>query len=127
MDILHASNLAKSYKGRNVVRDVSLNVKRGEIIGLLGPNGAGKTTCFYMIVGLVAADSGNVAINDTDLTRSPMHERSRQGLAYLPQDSSIFRTLTVEDNIMATLATRKDLDARARRQKMEALLLCKRT
>ena len=123
MDILHASNLAKSYKARKVVRDVSLNVNRGEIIGLLGPNGAGKTTCFYMIVGLVAVDSGRVAINDTDLTRSPMHERARRGLAYLPQDSSIFRTLSVEDNIMAILETRKDLDTKARHQKLEALLL----
>ena len=123
MDILLASNLAKSYKARKVVRDVSLNVNRGEIIGLLGPNGAGKTTCFYMIVGLVAVDSGRVAINDTDLTRSPMHERARRGLAYLPQDSSIFRTLSVEDNIMAILETRKDLDTKARHQKLEALLL----
>jgi len=122
MDILQATNLAKSYKGRKVVRDVSLNVNRGEIIGLLGPNGAGKTTCFYMIVGLIGADSGQVAINDTDLTRSPMHERARRGLAYLPQDSSIFRTLSVEDNIMAILETRKELDTKARRQKLEALL-----
>ncbi|MBT8145518.1 MAG: LPS export ABC transporter ATP-binding protein [Gammaproteobacteria bacterium] len=123
MDILQASNLAKSYKTRKVVRDVSLNVNRGEIVGLLGPNGAGKTTCFYMIVGLITADSGQVAINNTDITRSPMHERARRGLAYLPQDSSIFRTLSVEDNIMAILETRKDLDANERRQKLEALLL----
>jgi lipopolysaccharide export system ATP-binding protein len=122
MDILHASNLAKSYKGRKVVRDVSLNVRRGEIVGLLGPNGAGKTTCFYMIVGLVGTDSGRVSINDSDITRSQMHERARRGLAYLPQDSSIFRTLSVEDNIMAILETRKDLDAKARHQKLEALL-----
>ncbi len=122
MDILRASNLAKSFKGRRVVREVSLNVARGEIVGLLGPNGAGKTTCFYMIVGLVGADSGLVAINNTELTRSPMHERARRGLAYLPQDSSIFRTLSVEDNIMAILETRKDLDSKARLQKLEALL-----
>jgi lipopolysaccharide export system ATP-binding protein len=122
MDILHASNLAKSYKSRKVVRDVSLNVRRGEIVGLLGPNGAGKTTCFYMIVGLVGTDSGRVTINDADITRSPMHERARRGLAYLPQDSSIFRTLSVEDNIMAILETRKDLDSEARHQKLEALL-----
>lgn len=122
MDILHASNLAKSYKSRKVVRDVSLNVNRGEIVGLLGPNGAGKTTCFYMIVGLIGTDGGQVAINDKDLTRSPMHERARQGLAYLPQDSSIFRTMSVEDNILAILETRKDLDAKNRRQKLEALL-----
>ena len=122
MDILQASNLAKSYKKRKVVRDVSLNVNRGEIVGLLGPNGAGKTTCFYMIVGLIGADHGHVTINNVELTRSPMHERARQGLAYLPQDSSIFRTLSVEDNILAILETRKDLDAKSRQQKLEALL-----
>jgi len=122
MDILQASSLAKSYKGRQVVRDVSLRVNRGEIVGLLGPNGAGKTTCFYMIVGLIGSDSGHVAINDVDLTQLAMYERARRGLAYLPQDSSIFRTLSVEDNIMAILETRKDLDAKARHQKLEALL-----
>lgn len=122
MDILQASSLAKSYKGRQVVRDVSLRVNRGEIVGLLGPNGAGKTTCFYMIVGLIGSDSGHVAINDVDLTQLAMYERARRGLAYLPQDSSIFRTLSVEDNIMAILETRKDLDARGRHQKLEALL-----
>lgn len=122
MDILQASNLAKSYKGRKVVRGVSLNVNRGEIVGLLGPNGAGKTTCFYMIVGLIGADHGHVTINNVELTRSPMHERARRGLAYLPQDSSIFRTLSVEDNILAILETRKDLDAKSRQQKLEALL-----
>lgn len=122
MDILQASHLAKSYKGRKVVRDVSVRVNRGEIVGLLGPNGAGKTTCFYMIVGLIAADGGDVKINDTELTSLPMHERARKGLAYLPQDSSIFRTLSVEDNILAILETRKDLDSGSRRQKLEALL-----
>ena len=122
MDILQASSLAKSYKGRQVVRDVSLRVNRGEIVGLLGPNGAGKTTCFYMIVGLIGSDSGHVAINDVDLTQLAMYERARRELAYLPQDSSIFRTLSVEDNIMAILETRKDLDAKARHQKLEALL-----
>lgn len=122
MDNLHAAHLAKSYKGRKVVRDVSLQVKRGEIVGLLGPNGAGKTTCFYMIVGLIGADSGHIKINDSDLTNLPMHERARKGLSYLPQDSSIFRTLTVEDNILAILETRADLDAKSRQQKLEALL-----
>ncbi|MEZ5491350.1 MAG: LPS export ABC transporter ATP-binding protein [Gammaproteobacteria bacterium] len=122
MDNLHASHLAKSYKGRKVVRDVSLQVKRGEIVGLLGPNGAGKTTCFYMIVGLIGADSGHIKINASDLTSLPMHERARQGLSYLPQDSSIFRTLSVEDNILAILETRPDLDAKSRHQKLEALL-----
>ena len=122
MDILRASNLAKSYKQRQVVRDVSLSIKQGEVVGLLGPNGAGKTTCFYMIVGLVAADSGQVSINDTQLGNMPIHLRAQHGLGYLPQDSSIFRTLSVEDNILAILETRKDLDARARKQKLETLL-----
>jgi len=122
MDILQASHLAKSFKGRTVVRDVTLRVNRGEIVGLLGPNGAGKTTCFYMIVGLIRVDAGTVSINDVDLTNLPMHERARRGLAYLPQDSSIFRTLNVEDNILAILETRKDLDTQGRKRKLEALL-----
>ncbi|MBL4820651.1 MAG: LPS export ABC transporter ATP-binding protein [Gammaproteobacteria bacterium] len=122
MTALRASNLAKSFKGRQVVRDVSITVSDGEIVGLLGPNGAGKTTCFYMIVGLIRADNGSVMINDHDLTYLPIHERARQGLSYLPQDSSIFRTLSVEDNILAILETRKDLDARERKAKLEALL-----
>lgn len=122
MDRLQAIHLAKTYKGRQVVRDVSMQVNRGEIVGLLGPNGAGKTTCFYMIVGLIGADSGTVSLNDQDVTARPMHERARHGLAYLPQDSSIFRTLTVEDNILAILEIRKDLDRQARQRQLEALL-----
>lgn len=122
MDILSARHLAKSYRGRQVVRDVSITVGSGQIVGLLGPNGAGKTTCFYMIVGLVNADAGKVAINDVDLTRLPIYARSRLGLGYLPQDSSIFRSLSVEDNIMAILQTRKDLNKTERVQKMESLL-----
>lgn len=122
MDILKASNLAKSYKGRQVVRDVSLSIESGQIVGLLGPNGAGKTTCFYMIVGLVKSDSGTVHINDTSLTRLPIHARAQRGIGYLPQDSSIFRNLTVADNIMAILETRKDLSTRDRRNKQEELL-----
>lgn len=122
MDILSARHLAKSYRGRQVVRDVSITVGSGQIVGLLGPNGAGKTTCFYMIVGLVNADAGQVAINDVDLTRLPIYARSRLGLGYLPQDSSIFRSLSVEDNIMAILQTRKDLNKSERVQKMESLL-----
>jgi len=120
--MLSAKNLAKSYKGRVVVRDVSLSIARGEVVGLLGPNGAGKTTCFYMIVGLVRADSGEVKLDDTDVTRQPIHERARHGLSYLPQDSSIFRTLTVEENILAILETRKDLGTEEKRAKLEALL-----
>ncbi len=122
MDTLSARHLAKSYKGRQVVRDVSLSVNSGQIVGLLGPNGAGKTTCFYMIVGLVKADAGNIQLNDTELSGLPIYSRARLGVGYLPQDSSIFRNLSVEDNIMAILQTRKDLDPAQRQEKMESLL-----
>jgi lipopolysaccharide export system ATP-binding protein len=122
MDTLHAHHLAKSYKGRQVVRDVSLTVNSGQIVGLLGPNGAGKTTCFYMIVGLVNADGGQILVNDINMTQLPIYARARLGIGYLPQDSSIFRNLSVEDNIMAILQTRKDLDRTQRKQKMESLL-----
>ena len=120
--MLHAQNLAKRFKSREVVRDVSLSVEQGQIVGLLGPNGAGKTTCFYMIVGLIKANSGTITIDNEVVTNKPIHERARSGLSYLPQDSSIFRTLTVEQNIMAILETRHDLDKSARKQKLEALL-----
>jgi len=122
MDTLQASHLAKTYKGRQVVRDVSLNISQGEIVGLLGPNGAGKTTCFYMMVGLVAADTGQVTISDTNLTAMPIHQRAANGLAYLPQDSSIFRTLSVEENILAILETRTDLSSTDKQRKLESLL-----
>jgi len=122
MDTLAVKNLAKSYKGRQVVRDVSMSVNSGQIVGLLGPNGAGKTTCFYMIVGLVKADAGNIRLNDTELSGLPIYSRARLGVGYLPQDSSIFRNLSVEDNIMAILQTRKDLDTAQRHEKMESLL-----
>ena len=122
MDTLRASHLAKSYKGRQVVRDVSLSIDSGQIVGLLGPNGAGKTTCFYMIVGLVKADGGSIALNSADLTGLPIHARAQQGLGYLPQDSSIFRTLTVAENILAILETRKDLNRTEQLQKLESLL-----
>lgn len=122
MDTLAARHLAKSYKGRQVVRDVSISVNSGQIVGLLGPNGAGKTTCFYMIVGLVKADAGNIQLNDTELSGLPIYARARLGVGYLPQDSSIFRNLSVEDNIMAILQTRKDLDTAQRQDKMESLL-----
>jgi len=115
MDTLRAYHLAKSYKGRQVVRDVSLTVNSGQIVGLLGPNGAGKTTCFYMIVGLVNADAGQIMVNDIDMTHLPIYARARLGVGYLPQDSSIFRNLSVEDNIMAILQTRKDLDRTQRK------------
>ncbi|WP_020683104.1 LPS export ABC transporter ATP-binding protein [Marinobacterium rhizophilum] len=119
---LEARQLAKSYKGREVVRDVSLHLKSGQITGLLGPNGAGKTTCFYMIVGLVNADHGQVLLNDTDITALPMHGRARQGLGYLPQEASIFRKLSVRDNLMAILETRRDLDRAGRERRLEQLL-----
>jgi len=122
MNILKASNLAKAYKGRHVVRDVSISVGSGQIVGLLGPNGAGKTTCFYMIVGLIQADSGRISLDETDLTSMPMHARAQRGVGYLPQDSSIFRTLTVAENIMAILETRKELDRNSRKEKLESLL-----
>lgn len=119
---LQALNLAKSYKKRQVVIDVSLEVEAAQIVGLLGPNGAGKTTCFYMIAGLVKADKGQVLINGQDISRAPMHGRARAGLGYLPQEASIFRKLSVADNIMAILETRKDLNRKQRLAKMESLL-----
>ena len=122
MKTLHARNLAKSYKKRRVVHDISLSIRQGSIVGLLGPNGAGKTTSFYMIVGLVRADSGEVAIDEMDLSRAAMHERALAGIGYLPQEASIFRKLTVADNIMAILETRKDLDKAGRHQRLEQLL-----
>ena len=120
--MLKAANLAKTYRGREVVRNVSISVEQGEIVGLLGPNGAGKTTCFYIIVGLVRADVGEVSIDDYFLTSLPMHKRSMHGLSYLPQDSSIFRTLSVEKNILAILETRKDLGKDEKQRKLESLL-----
>ena len=120
--MLKAANLAKTYRGREVVRNVSISVEQGEIVGLLGPNGAGKTTCFYIIVGLVRADVGEVSIDDYFLTSLHMHKRSMHGLSYLPQDSSIFRTLSVEKNILAILETRKDLGKDEKQRKLESLL-----
>ena len=120
--MLVASSLAKSYKGREVVRDVSVSIEQGQIVGLLGPNGAGKTTCFYMIVGLVHADGGSVKLGTHDLTDLPIHQRASYGLSYFPQESSIFRTLTVEQNILAILETRKDLSRSERHLKLESLL-----
>jgi len=119
---LSAKNLAKNYSGRQVVTSVSLEVAKGQIVGLLGPNGAGKTTTFYMVVGLVPSDSGEVSIGDKDITLMPMHERARQGIGYLPQESSIFRKLSVYDNIMAILQTRKDINTAQRKEKVESLL-----
>ncbi|HDY97970.1 MAG TPA: LPS export ABC transporter ATP-binding protein [Pseudomonas sabulinigri] len=122
MSTLQARNLAKAYKARQVVKDVSISINSGEVVGLLGPNGAGKTTCFYMIVGLVKSDQGEVHIDNTDITALPMHGRAREGIGYLPQEASIFRKLSVADNIMAILETRKDLNAEARKGKLESLM-----
>lgn len=122
MAILRADNLAKAYKGRQIIRDVSLNISSGEIVGLLGPNGAGKTTCFYMIVGIVNADNGKITVDNQDITGESIHGRARAGLGYLPQEASIFRKLSVADNIMAILETRKDLKRRQRKELMEQLL-----
>jgi lipopolysaccharide export system ATP-binding protein len=122
MSVLTATHLSKQYKGRKVVRDVSLTIESGEVVGLLGPNGAGKTTCFYMIVGLVPLDQGEIHLDKTDLTRLPMHQRARLGLSYLPQEASVFRRLSVEDNIMAILETQKELTPVEREQRLEELL-----
>src|SRR5210317_694155 len=114
MTQLIAQNLAKAYKGRPVVKDVCLEVASGQIVGLLGPNGAGKTTCFYMIVGIVPADGGHVFIDDRQITGLPLHERARAGHGYLPQEASVFRRMSVRDNILAMIETRKDLGTKAR-------------
>lgn len=122
MKTLKAANLAKSYDGRQIVKDVSMEVKSGQIVGLLGPNGAGKTTCFYMIVNLVQSDHGTVSIDDQDISHLPMHGRAQKGIGYLPQEASIFRKLSVADNIMAILETRSDLNKSERNKQLEVLL-----
>ena len=122
MSRLIAEHLAKSFNKRQVVKDVSITVEAGKIIGLLGPNGAGKTTTFYMIVGLINHDKGRILLDGDDVSLLPMHDRARRGVGYLPQESSIFRKLTVRDNIMAILETRKDLDANGREEKLDSLL-----
>jgi lipopolysaccharide export system ATP-binding protein len=115
-------HLAKNYSKRWVVKDVSFTMKSGEIVGLLGPNGAGKTTSFYMVVGLVRMDKGEIHLDDLDLSHLAMHERARQGIGYLPQEASIFRKLTIADNIMAILETRKDLNKKQRQERLIELL-----
>lgn len=122
MPTLSAQHLAKSYKGRPVVIDVSISVSSGQIVGLLGPNGAGKTTCFYMIAGLVNADKGKVLISHQDLTHLPMHGRARAGIGYLPQEASVFRKLSVSDNILGILETRPELNRKQRLAKRDNLL-----
>ncbi|KGO98805.1 LPS export ABC transporter ATP-binding protein [Novilysobacter defluvii] len=120
--MLVAEGLRKSYRSREVVRDFGLTLDAGEVVGLLGPNGAGKTTCFYMIVGLVPADAGRIVLDGRDITGEPMYRRSRLGVGYLPQEPSVFRKLSVSDNIMAVLELRDDLDRDGRRRELEALM-----
>lgn len=122
MPTLSATGLQKRYKARLAVKNVSLTVKSGQIVGLLGPNGAGKTTSFYMIVGLIDPDQGSIKIDDKDITHLPIHTRARFGIGYLPQEKSIFRKLSVADNVMAILELRKDLTKAERIQKCDALL-----
>jgi lipopolysaccharide export system ATP-binding protein len=119
---LKAQSLRKRYAQNTVIEDISLSVDRGEIVGLLGPNGAGKTTCFYTIVGLIRADAGQVWLDDQELTHAAMHERAAQGLGYLPQEASVFRTLTAEANIMAMLELNPALDTQARQSRLQSLL-----
>jgi len=121
MPKLHAENLVKRYKSRTVVDGASLGVNSGEVVGLLGPNGAGKTTCFYMMVGLVRADEGNIALDDNDITSLPLHARAQRGVGYLPQEASVFRKLSVEDNIMAILEAQK-ISRQAREEQLQMLL-----
>lgn len=120
--MLKTEHLKKIYKSREVVKDVSLHVNRGEIVGLLGPNGAGKTTSFYMIVGLISVDFGSIVLDGNNITKLPVHARARLGMSYLPQEASIFRKLTVAQNILAILELRKGLSKLARKQAMEQLL-----
>ncbi len=121
MSELKASNLKKRYKSRTVVQDVSFSLRSSEVVGLLGPNGAGKTTCFYMIVGLVPLDGGGIHLDDQDLSRLPIHQRAKLGLSYLPQEASIFRRLTVEENILAVLEL-QDLDDDAKQRHLDGLI-----
>ncbi|ACT08614.1 ABC transporter related [Dickeya chrysanthemi Ech1591] len=122
MATLIAENLAKAYKGRKVVENVSLNVNSGEIVGLLGPNGAGKTTTFYMVVGIVPRDEGRIVIDDEDISLLPLHDRARRGIGYLPQEASIFRRLSVYDNLMAVLEVRKDLTREQQQDRANELM-----
>ncbi len=122
MSQLIATHLAKYYRSRSIIRDVSLQVELGEVVGLLGPNGAGKTTCFYLIVGLVSSDRGTIMLNDRDITYTPMHIRARYGISYLPQEPSIFRKLTVAENILAILQLRKDLTRAQQEERLDYLL-----
>jgi len=119
---LAVRDLSKRYRQREILRGVSLGVESGEVVGLLGPNGAGKTTCFYTVVGLIRADDGRITLDERDLTPLPMHARARLGVGYLPQEASVFRKLSVADNLLAILETRHDLDRAGRRARLDALL-----
>ena len=120
--MLRAENLQKSYRKRSVVRDVSIQVEPGQVVGLLGPNGAGKTTCFYMIVGLIPADRGTISVDGTDITHQPVNVRSKLGVGYLPQEASIFRKMSVQDNVLSILEMRTDLDRDGRAETLQSLL-----
>ena len=121
MQILQTQEISKAYRGRKVVDDVSISVEQGEVVGLLGPNGAGKTTSFYMIVGLISPDSGSVMLNDDEITNLPMYLRARKGISYLPQEPSVFRRLSVEENLLAILET-LSMNGRGRRDRMNQLV-----
>lgn len=120
--MLKANNLHKAYRKKEVVRGVNIEVERGQVVGLLGPNGAGKTTCFYMIVGLIPTDKGNITVDDVDITHKPVNVRSSLGVGYLPQEASVFRKLSVRDNIMAILELRRDLDLDGRNEILQTLM-----
>ena len=120
--MLSAEGLQKSFRARKVVRDFGFSIREGEVVGLLGPNGAGKTTCFYMVVGLIEADAGSIKLDQRDITGLPMHARAKLGIGYLPQEASVFRRLSVADNIMAVLELRTGLDANQRGTELENLL-----
>jgi lipopolysaccharide export system ATP-binding protein len=120
--MLSAQGLQKRFRARQVVRDFAFSIREGEVVGLLGPNGAGKTTCFYMVVGLLAADAGSIRLDQQDITGLPMHARARLGIGYLPQEPSVFRRLSVSDNILAVLELRVGLSAKDRKQELESLL-----
>ncbi len=121
-DMLKATDLHKSYRKKEVVRGVNIEVEPGQVVGLLGPNGAGKTTCFYMIVGLIPSDKGNITVDDVDITHKPVNVRSSLGVGYLPQEASVFRKLSVKDNIMAILELRRDLDQNERKEILQTLM-----
>jgi lipopolysaccharide export system ATP-binding protein len=120
--MLSATGLQKRFRARQVVRDFAFSIREGEVVGLLGPNGAGKTTCFYMVVGLIQADAGSIKLDQQDITGLPMHARAKLGIGYLPQEASVFRRLSVSDNILAVLELRDNMTARQREEELESLL-----